>query len=235
MQLSLSKVRINYGKSEVIKGIDLAVREGLITGLIGGNGAGKSTILKAISGLIPIAAGEIWFQSQRIDGMAGHKRVKLGIVQIPERRRLFPYMSVMQNIKIGAYLRNDRVLIKQDLENVFQRFPILWTRRNQRAETLSGGEQQMLAIARALMAKPKLLLLDEPSIGLAPMMVQSLGEVIREISRDGIGIFLVEQNANLAFELVESLYVLEVGNITVEGKTAELMNDEKVRMAFLGG
>jgi branched-chain amino acid transport system ATP-binding protein len=235
MLLNLKDIKVNYGKAEVIRGISLQVPEKSITGLIGANGAGKSTVLKAISGLIPIASGEIWFQDRRIDRMPGHEIVKLRVIQVPERRRLFPYMNVMQNIKIGAYIRNDHNGIKRDLDKVFQRFPRLWERRSQRAETLSGGEQQMLAIARALMASPTLLLMDEPSIGLAPMVVRDLAQVIREINHEGIGILLVEQNANLAFDLVESLYVLETGSIILEGTTQELINNEKVREAFLGG
>ncbi|HEX7474889.1 MAG TPA: ABC transporter ATP-binding protein [Dehalococcoidales bacterium] len=235
MLLNLKDVKIHYGKAEAIKGINMQVNEGSITGLIGANGAGKSTVLKAISGLLPITSGEIWFQNRRIDRVPGHKIVQFGVAQIPERRRLFPYMTVMQNIKIGAYLRKDGKGINDDVEKIFQRFPILSQRRNQRAETLSGGEQQMLAIARALMTRPKLLLMDEPSIGLAPLVVQALAGVIREINQEGIGILLVEQNANLAFDLVKSVYVLEVGKITVEGQTQELLNDEKVRKAFLGG
>ncbi len=235
MLLDLKDIHIHYGTAEAIKGITLSVKEGSITGLVGANGAGKSTILKAISGLQAISNGQIWFQNQRIDGIAGYQIVKLGVVQIPERRRLFPYMTVMENIKIGAYLRKDSQSVKEDIEKIFVRFPILSERRNQRAETLSGGEQQMLAIARALMSKPRLLLMDEPSIGLAPLVVQSLAKVIKEINQEGIGILLVEQNANLAFDLVETVYVLEVGKITVEGPTEQLMHDENVRKAFLGG
>ncbi len=233
--LKLNDVRILYGKAEAIKGITLEVAEGSITGLIGANGAGKSTILKAISGLLPLTSGEIRFRNNRIDALPGHKIVQLGIVQIPERRRLFPYMSVIQNMKIGAYLRNDKTGIRNDIEKNFQRFPRLWERQNQRAETLSGGEQQILAIARSLMANPKLLLLDEPSLGLAPIVVDTLAAVIKEISKEGIDILLVEQNAGLAFSLVDILYVLEVGRIILEGETNKIMNDEKVRKAFLGG
>ena len=233
--LRLNDVKIHYGKAEAIKGITLGVAEGSITGLIGANGAGKSTILKAISGLLPITSGEIWFQNNRIDAMPGHKIVQLGIVQVPERRRLFPYMSVVQNMRIGAYLRDDKMGIKEDMEKNFQRFPRLQERQNQRAETLSGGEQQMLAIARSLMAHPKLLLLDEPSLGLAPIIVDTLATVIKEINGGGIDILLVEQNAGLAFDLVDMLYVLGVGRIMLVGKTREIMNDEKVRKAFLGG
>jgi branched-chain amino acid transport system ATP-binding protein len=233
--LRLYDVKIHYGKAEAIKGITLEVAKGSITALIGANGAGKSTILKAISGLLPITSGEIWFQNNRIDAMPGHKIVQLGIVQIPERRRLFPYMNVIQNIRIGAYLRNDKISIKKDMEKNFQRFPRLQERQNQRAETLSGGEQQMLAIARALMAKPKLLLLDEPSLGLAPILVDTLATVIKEINKEGIDILLVEQNAELAFTLTDVIYVLEVGNVTLRGNTEELINNEMVRKAFLGG
>jgi branched-chain amino acid transport system ATP-binding protein len=233
--LRLNDVKIHYGKSEAIKGITLEVAGGAITGLIGANGAGKSTILKAISGLLPITSGEIWFQDNRIDAMPGHKIVQLGIVQIPERRRLFPYMSVMQNMRIGAYLRNDKIGIKKDMEKNFQRFPRLQERQKQRAETLSGGEQQMLAIARSLMANPKLLLLDEPSLGLAPIIVDTLAAVIKEINKEGIDMLLVEQNAGLAFTLTNVIYVLEVGSVTLRGNTEELINDEMILKAFLGG
>ena len=235
MLLSLKDVKINYGKAEAIRGITVEVADGSITGFLGANGAGKSTVLKAISGLIPINAGEIWFRDKRIDGIQGHKIVQLGIVQIPEHRRLFPSMSVIQNIKIGAYLRKDRIGIKDDIERVFRLFPILEERCSQRAETLSGGQQQMLAIARALMAKPKLLLMDEPSLGLAPLVVESLADVIREINKEGISILLVEQNASLAFNLTDVVYVLEVGLVTMAGLTKEVMNEERVRKAFLGG
>jgi branched-chain amino acid transport system ATP-binding protein len=230
----MNDVKIHYGKAEAIKGITLEVAEGSITGLIGANGAGKSTILKAISGLLPITSGEIWFQNNRIDAMPGHKIVQLGVVQIPERRRLFPYMSVIQNMRIGAYLRNDKIGIKEDMEKNFQRFPRLQERQNQRAETLSGGEQQMLAIARSLMANPKLLLLDEPSLGLAPIVVDTLATVIKEINKEGIDMLLVEQNAGLAFTLTNVIYVLVVGNVTLRGNTKELINDEMVLKAFLG-
>jgi len=235
MLLSLKEIKVYYGKAEAIKGVTIEVAEGSITGLIGANGAGKSTILRAVSGLLPITAGEVWFQNKRIDGRASHNIVRLGIVQVPEGRRLFPYMSVLENIKIGAYLRKDRTGINEDLDKIWQRFPILGERRNQRAETLSGGEQQMLAISRALMAKPKLLLMDEPSFGLAPLVVESLATVIRDINKEGISVLLVEQNAGLAFSLTEQAYVLEVGKVALEGKTKELMNHELVRKAFLGG
>jgi branched-chain amino acid transport system ATP-binding protein len=233
--LSLKDIRVHYGKAEVIQDVTMEVAEGAITGLVGANGAGKSTILKAISGLRPISSGEICFQNNRIDGMSTHQIVRLGVIQIPERRRLFPYMSVLENIKIGAYLRKDKAGIKEDLGKIWQRFPVLEERRSQRAETLSGGEQQMLAICRALMAKPKLLLMDEPSLGLAPIVVESLANVIKDINKEGISVLLVEQNARLAFSLTEQVYVLEVGKVVLEGKTKELADHELVRKAFLGG
>ena len=235
MLLSLKEIKVYYGKAEAIKGVTIEVAEGSVTGLIGANGAGKSTILRAVSGLLPITAGEVWFQNKRIDGRASHDIVRLGIVHVPEGRRLFPYMSVLENIRTGAYLRKDRTGINEDLDKIWQRFPILGERRNQKANTLSGGEQQMLAISRALMAKPKLLLMDEPSHGLAPLVVESLATVIRDINKEGISVLLVEQNAGLAFSLTEQAYVLEVGKVALEGKTKELMNHELVRKAFLGG
>jgi len=235
MLLSLKEVKVHYGKAEAIKGITISVAAGSITGLVGANGAGKSTIMRAVSSLQPITAGEIWFQNKRIDGMASHDIVKLGIVQVPEGRKLFPYMSILENIETGAYLRKDETAMKEDLDKIWQRFPRLSERRNQRAETLSGGEQQMLAIGRALMAKPKLLLMDEPSLGLAPLIVENLATVIEEINKEGITVLLVEQNAGLAFSLTEKVYVLEVGKIVLEGKSKELMDHELVRKAFLGG
>jgi branched-chain amino acid transport system ATP-binding protein len=235
MLLSLKNVKVHYGKAEAIKGINIDVPDGSVTGLIGANGAGKSTIMRAVSGLVPISAGEIWFQNKKIDSMATHEIVRMGIVHVPEHRRLFPYMSVMQNIKTGSYLRKDKDGIKKDLDRILQLFPILGQRHNQRASTLSGGEQQMLAIGRGLMAKPKLLLMDEPSLGLAPLVVQSLVDVIGAINKDGISVLLVEQNAGLAFSVTELLYVLTVGQITLEGKTKELMDNQIVRESFLGG
>jgi branched-chain amino acid transport system ATP-binding protein len=235
MLLSIKNIKVQYDKAEVIKGISMDVEEGLITGLIGANGAGKSTILKAISGLIPLTSGEIWFQNIRIDKMEIHKIVKLGIVQIPEGRRLFPYMSVMNNLLSGAYLRNDRNDVKKDLDKVFKRFPRLWERRGQQSNTLSGGEQQMLAIGRALMAKPRLLLMDEPSLGLGPLVVEELANTISTICHeDRISVFLVEQNAGLVGKVTDLVNVLELGQITMRGKLKEIMDSDLVRRAFLG-
>lgn len=235
MLLNLKEIRVKYDKAEVIKGVSVEVEEGRITGLIGSNGAGKSTILKAISGLVPVTAGEIWFQSKKINNMEIHNIAKLGIVQIPEGRRLFPFMSVIDNLTIGAYARNDRAGIKEDLEKVFKRFPKLWERRGQRASTLSGGEQQMLAIGRALMSRPKLLLMDEPSLGLGPLIVDQLADTIATMCReDRISVFLVEQNAGLVSKVTDIVYVLELGQITMKGKLKEIMDSELVRRAFLG-
>jgi branched-chain amino acid transport system ATP-binding protein len=232
--LTLKDTKVHYGKAEAVKGVTIEVAEGSVTGLIGNNGAGKSTLLKAISGLLPISAGEVWFQHKRIDGMESHDIVRLGVVQIPEGRRLFSYLSVFDNVNIGAYLRKDRAGVKQDLEKIWLRFPRLWERRSQRAGTLSGGEQQMLAIGRALMAKPKLLLMDEPSLGLAPLVVEELASIITNINKEGITMLLVEQNAGLTSELTDSVYVLEVGKVVLEGNIRELMTNEVVRRAFLG-
>ena len=234
MLLNLKDVRVNYGKAEAIRGVSIEVAEGSVVGIIGANGAGKSTILKAVSGAVPVTSGEIWFKDKRINNMKPHEIVKLGIVHIPEGRRLFPYMSVLANLKMGAYLRKDKAGLKKDMDGVFERFPRLYERREQQASTLSGGEQQMLAIGRGLMAKPSLLLLDEPSLGLAPLVVQELTTIISDINKSGISILLVEQNAGLVTKVTDIGYVLEVGKIVLEGKLKEIMGNEIVRSAFLG-
>ena len=234
MLLDLKDVRVHYGKAEAVKGVTIEVAEGTVVGNIGANGAGKSTILKAVSGLIPITSGEIWFIGKRIDRMAPHNIVRLGVVHIPEGRRLFPYMSVLANLKIGAYLRKDKSNVNKDLDQIFERFPILWERRHQPASTLSGGEQQMLAIGRGLMANPRLLLLDEPSLGLAPLVVKELATIISDINKSGIGVLLVEQNAGLVTEVADRGYVLEVGKVVLEGNMKEIVNNEIVQRAFLG-
>jgi branched-chain amino acid transport system ATP-binding protein len=234
MLLNVKDIRVNYGKAEAVRGVSIEVPEGCVVGIIGSNGAGKSTILKAIVGTVPIAHGEIWFSDKKINNLKTHKIVELGLVHIPEGRHLFPYMSVVANLKLGAYLRKDKTAIKKDLNVVFKRFPRLYERREQQASTLSGGEQQMLAIGRGLMAKPKLLLLDEPSLGLAPMVVQELARIISDINKSGISILLVEQNAGLATKVTDMGYVLEVGKIVLEGKLKEIMGNEIVKRAFLG-
>jgi branched-chain amino acid transport system ATP-binding protein len=234
MLLSLKNVTVHYGTAQAVKDITLGVDDGAIVSIIGANGAGKSTILKAISGLIPLTSGEIWFQDKRISGMATHDIVKLGLSQVPEGRKLFPYMSVLANLRLGAYLRNDKTGINRDLDDIFKRFPVLWERRNQQAGTLSGGEQQMLAISRALMARPKLLMMDEPSMGLAPLVIEKLGEVIRDINKSEISILLLEQNAGLVTSVSKRVYVVEVGKIVLEGDLKELLDNDLVRRAFLG-
>lgn len=230
----MSGVHVHYGKAEAISSVTMKVEEGSITGIIGANGAGKSTLLKTISGLLKTSSGEIWFSSNRIDQLEPFRIVQLGIVQVPEGRRLFPQMSVLGNIRIGAYLRRDKARIVEDMERVYERFPVLRSRMSQTAETLSGGEQQMVAVARALMARPKLLLMDEPSWGLAPLVVEELAGTIRHISREGITILLVEQNAGLALELTEYGYVLEVGRVVLEGEIGQIMKSAIFREAFLG-
>ena len=235
MLLELKDLRVHYGIAEALKGISLNVEEGAVVSIVGANGAGKTTILRTISGLKKPTDGEIWFQGKRIDRMPAHDIVKLGIAHVPEAKLLFAPMTVLDNLKTGAYLRKDRDGIAQDLDSVYQHFPILKERRGQLAGNLSGGQQQMLAIARALMSRPKLLLMDEPSTGLSPLLVTGVGNIIRDINQEGISIILVEQNARLAFKLAKRAYILEVGNIALEGNTEELINSELVRKAYLGG
>jgi len=232
--LSLRRLQVNYGKAKAVKDVSVEVAEGSVTGIIGANGAGKSTIMRAISGLAPLAKGEIWFGDKRIDRVEAYKRVEAGIIMVPEGRRLFPQMSVLANIKMGAYLRKDKKAVKEEIEAVFERFPALRRRRGQRAETLSGGEQQMLAVARALMARPKILLMDEPSWGLAPLVVEEIAKIIADINRQGITVLLVEQNADLTSKVTQYVYVLEVGAVVLEGSIREVMANENVRRAFLG-
>jgi branched-chain amino acid transport system ATP-binding protein len=235
MLLKLKGVTVYYESSLAIEDINMDVPEGTVTSIMGANGAGKSTILKAISGLVTLARGEILFENKRIDKMAAHRIVHLGIVQVPEGRRLFPYMSVMENLRIGTYLRKDNDDIKKDLDDIFSRFPFLWERRAQRAGTLSGGQQQTLAICRALMAKPKILLMDEPSMGLAPRTVDELVSVIMTINESGISVLLAEQNAGLVMQVAQRGYVIEVGKIILEGDMCELKGNTIVKKAFLGG
>lgn len=234
MLLNVKAITVHYGTAEAVKGVTIEVAEGSVVSVIGANGAGKSTILKAISGLMPLSGGEIWFQDKRIDGMTTHEIVNLGIAHVPEGRRLFPYMSVLANLRLGAYLRKDKISINRDQDEILNRFPALRDRRNQQAGTLSGGEQQMLAIGRALMARPKLLLMDEPSLGLAPLVIEELVSVISDINKDGISVLLVEQNAGLVTEVSERGYVLEVGKVVLEGDIKKLMANDLVRRAFLG-
>ncbi len=233
--LRVKDITVHYGKSMAVDKVSLQVAEGSVVCIIGANGAGKSTILRALSGLTPLTSGEIWFLNNRIDGMETTEIVKLGIVHIPEGRKLFPYLSVLSNLKLGASLRKDKAGINKDMEEVFERFPILWGRRNQQAGTLSGGEQQMLAIARGLMAKPKLLLMDEPSLGLAPIVINELAGVITDINQRGVSVLLVEQNIPLALRVATRGYALQVGKVVLEGDVEEFKSAETVRRAYLGG
>ena len=234
MLLSVDNIKVHYGTAEAIHDISIAVAEGEVISVIGANGAGKSTMLKAISGLIPITSGTIQFLGKKINGMKTEKIVALGIAQIPEGKRLFPYMSVRENIKLGAYLRKDKDGIIKDMDAVYTLFPRLKERANQKAGSLSGGEQQMLAIGRALMTKPKLLMMDEPSLGLAPIVIDQLAIVINDINQRGISVLLVEQNAGLVTKISQKCYVIEVGKVVQEGNINELMADDSVRRAFLG-
>jgi len=235
MLLEIKNITVHYGLLEAIKGISLRIDEGTIVTLIGANGAGKSTTLRAISGLNHPSSGEIWFQDTRIDRLPPPKIVKLGIAQAPEGGRLFPQMSVLENLYMGAFLRKDKNGIQRDLERVFGHFPRLKERRKQMAGSLSGGERQMLSTGRALMSAPKLLLLDEPSHGLAPFLVTEIAEIITEINKEGVTILVVEQNARLALRLAKEGYVLETGKIVLEGTTQKLSKDEMVKQAYLGG
>ena len=232
--LELVDVHVHYGKVEAIKGISLTVEEGEIVTLIGANGAGKTTTLKTISGVRPVSSGEIRFQGNVINGTAPHKLVSLGICQAPEGRGIFPGMSVIENLEMGTYARKGKNF-GDDLKRVYELFPRLAERRNQFGGTLSGGEQQMLAIGRALMAKPKVLLLDEPSMGLAPMLVAQIFSIIKEINEQGTTILLVEQNAAQALNRAHRAYVLEVGRIVKSAPAKELLDDDSVRAAYLGG
>jgi branched-chain amino acid transport system ATP-binding protein len=235
MLLEVKNITVHYGKSLAIEDISLEVAEGSIVSIIGANGAGKSTILKALSGLVPLTSGEIWFQGQRIDGLSTTDIVKLGIVQIPEGRHLFPYLTVLSNLKLGASLRKDKEGINKDLEEVYKLFPILRDRRGQKAGTLSGGEQQMLAIGRGLMASPRLLLMDEPSLGLAPIVVEELATVIKDINQSGVSVLLVEQNVPLALGVATMGYALQVGRVVLEGDIDKIKSSDIVKRAYLGG
>jgi branched-chain amino acid transport system ATP-binding protein len=235
MILNVRGITINYGKVAVVRNVSLDIEEGTIVTLIGANGAGKSTILKTISGLKHPSAGEIFFKGKKIDHLPPHDVVKAGISHVPEGRRLFPAMSVKENLLMGAYLRKEKKEIDTEFEKVFYYFPKLKERQKQRAGSLSGGEQQMLAMGRALMSRPKLLLLDEPSIGLSPLMSQMIGKIVHTINQEeGVSILLVEQNAKLALGLANKGYVIETGIIVLDGDARELLNNDMVKTAYLG-
>ena len=233
--LRVEDINVYYGAIHAIKGISLDVPDGEIVALIGSNGAGKSTTLRTISGLMRPKKGRIIYDGEDITGVPAHKIVGKGLCQVPEGRHVFANMTVLENLELGAYLRNDKDGIAKDMEAVFEKFPRLLERKNQIAGTLSGGEQQMLAMARALMSRPKLLLLDEPSMGLAPLLVKEIFNIIKEINASGTTVLLVEQNANMALSIADKAYVLETGRITLSGTAAELASSEEVRKAYLGG
>ena len=235
MLLEVKNLISAYDGAQICKSISFYIAEGETVTLIGANGAGKTTCLRTISGLKRAESGEIRFLGERIDRSSPQAIVKLGLVQVPEERALFPHMSVIENLTLGAYLRKNKGQINADLDTVFQSFPRLKERRKQVSRTLSGGEQQMLAIAAALMARPRLLLLDEPSSGLSPRMVDEIGEIVRRIKESGTSIFLVEQNAKLALELSDRGYVIEVGKIVLEGNGKDLTTNEIVKKSYLGG
>lgn len=233
--LKINDINVFYGAIHAIKGVSLEVNRGEIVTLIGANGAGKSTILRTISGLLKPKSGTIQFEGQEIAGMPAHEIVKTGISQVPEGRRIFAEMTVLENLELGAFTRKDKDGIKADMDRVFERFPRLKERISQLAGTLSGGEQQMLAMGRALMSRPRLLLLDEPSMGLAPLLIKEIFAIIQDINRTGTTVLLVEQNANMALSIAHRAYVLETGRITLKGDAKELAASDEVRKAYLGG
>jgi branched-chain amino acid transport system ATP-binding protein len=234
MLLEIKNLWVRYEGAEVLKGISCEVEGGTIVTFLGSNGAGKSTTLRAICGLKAPDSGEIWFNGERIDGNPPQRIIKQGIGHVLEGRALFPYMTVLENLKVGAFLQKDRGQVDRNLKEIFAHFPILEERQQQQARTLSGGEQQMLTIARALMGSPKLLLLDEPSLGLSPLMVRQIGKIVEEIHQRGVSVLLVEQNARLALGVAQRCYVFETGSIALRGETKDLLNSDLVRKAYLG-
>ncbi len=235
MRLEIKDLHVFYGKIEAIKGVSIVVNQGEIVTLIGANGAGKTTMLKTISGIRPVTSGQILFDGQEINKVPAHERVELGISQAPEGRGIFPGMTVLENLEMGKFFRKERKHeMQEDLDRVYHLFPRLKERASQAGGTLSGGEQQMLAIARALMQRPKVLLLDEPSMGLAPMMIQNIFNIITEINKQGTTILLVEQNAQQALQRAHRAYILEVGHVTKEAPAKDLLNDPAVKEAYLG-
>jgi branched-chain amino acid transport system ATP-binding protein len=235
MLLEVKDLKVHYGKAEALKGISLSVESGTVVALLGANGAGKTTTLRTISGLKRLTSGEIYYQGQRIDELPAHEIVRRGIAHIPEGRMVFASFTVKENLEMGAYLIKDRKELARNLGRIFDHFPILKERQKQPAMSLSGGEQQMLATGRALMSNPKLVLMDEPSMGLSPKMVQEVGKIIRDINSEGVTIILVEQNARMALRLASYAYILEVGNIAMKGDGQKIANDAYVKNTYLGG
>ena len=233
--LSVENLECRYGKVAAVRGLSLEVTQGELVSLIGANGAGKTTTLKAISGVLPPAGGRITFEGEDITRASARRILQLGIAHCPEGRRVFPYMSVRENLEMGCFLRSDKTGIEADLQRLFERFPILADRREQAAGTLSGGEQQMLAISRALMSRPKLVLFDEPSLGLAPNIVEKTFDIIQQIRSEGVTVVMVEQNALAALELSDRAYVMEQGQVSLTGTGQDLLGDPHVQKAYLGG
>jgi branched-chain amino acid transport system ATP-binding protein len=232
--LEVRDLRVHYGTVEAVKGVSFHLDTGEMISLIGANGAGKSTILRALTGLVKPSAGTITFEHISLLGLSPHQIIRMGIGHVPEGRRLFPKMTVLENLKMGAYLQRSKADVATTLERIYEHFPILKERGQQRAGSLSGGEQQMLATARALMNRPRLLMLDEPSIGLSPIMTAEIGKIVQQINTMGVSVILVEQNAMLALTLAQRSYVLETGHIVMQGKAQDLLQDEGVKKAYLG-
>ena len=233
--LEVKNLSVHYGMIQAVRNVDFTVNEGEIVSLIGANGAGKSTILKTLSGLIHPSEGEIVYLGENIASTSAKKIVEKGLVQVPEGRHVFPGLTVKENLELGAFLRKDKEAIQKDMEAVFERFPILKERKDQDAQTLSGGEQQMLAMGRALMSRPKLLLLDEPSMGLAPIFIREIFKIIQEIQKTGTTVLLIEQNAKMALSISNRAYVLETGSVVLSGTGQELLESDEIQKAYLGG
>ncbi|MBF1726721.1 MAG: ABC transporter ATP-binding protein [Streptococcus sp.] len=233
--LEVKNLSVHYGMIQAVRNVDFTVNEGEIVSLIGANGAGKSTILKTLSGLIHPSEGEIVYLGENIASTSAKKIVEKGLVQVPEGRHVFPGLTVKENLELGAFLRKDKEAIQKDMEDVFERFPILKERKDQDAQTLSGGEQQMLAMGRALMSRPKLLLLDEPSMGLAPIFIREIFKIIQEIQKTGTTVLLIEQNAKMALSISNRAYVLETGSVVLSGTGQELLESDEIQKAYLGG
>ena len=235
MLLEIKNLQVHYGRAEALKGISIDVEEGSIVTLLGANGAGKTTTLRTVSGLKRLTSGEVWYQGKRIDGMSPHEIVKRGISHVPEGRQLFYSLTTLQNLEMGAFLLKGRGEFKKNLDSMCEHFPALKERFRYKASNLSGGEQQMVAVARALMSNPKVLLMDEPSLGLSPIMVNEVANIVSEINQTGVTIVLVEQNARMALRLAKTAYVMEVGAITLHGDAKTIANDPNVIKAYLGG
>jgi branched-chain amino acid transport system ATP-binding protein len=232
--LDIKEIHCHYGALEAVRGVSMGIAEGSIVGLLGANGSGKSTIMRTVSGLMKPTQGEIWFNERRIDGMPAHKVVNAGITHVPEGKQLFPFMTVFDNLQLGAYSRRDKEGIREDLERLCERYPILGKKKNRQALTLSGGEQAQLAIARALMARPKMLLLDEPLQGLSPIVIGDVEEMVVELNRNGMTVLMVEHNVNMTLSMSHKIYILSTGQIMMEGHPEELSQTEYVQKVYLG-